>query len=419
MTERLIEGARATALAELTGWSEVEGRDAITKQFAFEDFNQAFGFMTRVALMAERMNHHPEWTNVWNKVTVTLSTHDVGGCRRATSPWRDSSTRSPDAAAAAGRRLAARACVRRAGRPGAQTRPAGRSPPLPSPPAVPPGAAAIPPTPGDPQAQMARDSLADLARLLLGRGGDSRPVTALAPSPYQEQLDNALAELAVARQIAEIHDLADMRLALAAYDAVARFAPLTRERAFDFDALVTNSGRIFPALNRATDAIDRAYPAEREAHARRAVLATRRARSIRRCRCPCWSPRRSPRRRRSRRSWRSRSWSLRPAGPGPGREAVSHPMSRTMLTALGLAAPDLYEFFLRNFVDPAGPQSRDRLHPQRPQRRRTLREIDRTFHFGCILIAPSRRMVSPLSMTLPTMCIASAAYPLGFPRREG
>jgi len=79
MTERLIEGARATALAELKGWSEVEGRDAITKLFAFEDFNQAFGFMTRVALMAERMNHHPEWTNVWNKVTVTLSTHDVGG----------------------------------------------------------------------------------------------------------------------------------------------------------------------------------------------------------------------------------------------------------------------------------------------------------------------------------------------------
>jgi 4a-hydroxytetrahydrobiopterin dehydratase len=79
MTERLIEGARATALAELKGWTEVEGRDAITKEITFHDFNQAFGFITRVALVAERMNHHPEWTNVWNKVTVTLSSHDVGG----------------------------------------------------------------------------------------------------------------------------------------------------------------------------------------------------------------------------------------------------------------------------------------------------------------------------------------------------
>ena len=77
--ERLIDGARATALAELKGWREVEGRDAIAKELTFEDFNQAFGFMTRVALMAERMNHHPEWSNVWNKVTVTLSTHEVGG----------------------------------------------------------------------------------------------------------------------------------------------------------------------------------------------------------------------------------------------------------------------------------------------------------------------------------------------------
>jgi pterin-4a-carbinolamine dehydratase len=60
-------------------WSMVEGRDAIKKQFLFEDFNQAFGFMTRVALKAETMNHHPEWFNVYNKVDITLSTHDVGG----------------------------------------------------------------------------------------------------------------------------------------------------------------------------------------------------------------------------------------------------------------------------------------------------------------------------------------------------
>lgn len=79
MTERLLDQARATALADLKGWAEVEGRDAIRKEIAFEDFNHAFGFMARVALMAERMNHHPEWTNVYNKVTVTLSTHDIGG----------------------------------------------------------------------------------------------------------------------------------------------------------------------------------------------------------------------------------------------------------------------------------------------------------------------------------------------------
>ena len=79
MSSKLTGDARKSALAGLKGWSETSGRDAITKKFVFKDFNQAFGFMTRVALMAERMNHHPEWTNVWNKVTVTLSTHDVDG----------------------------------------------------------------------------------------------------------------------------------------------------------------------------------------------------------------------------------------------------------------------------------------------------------------------------------------------------
>ncbi len=61
------------------GWKEVEGRDAIFKEFNFADFNQAFGFMSRVAMKAEKMNHHPEWFNVYNKVQITLSTHDVGG----------------------------------------------------------------------------------------------------------------------------------------------------------------------------------------------------------------------------------------------------------------------------------------------------------------------------------------------------
>lgn len=79
MAEKLSEAARTAALAELSGWAEVDGRDAITKTFTFENFNEAFGFMSRVALKAEAMNHHPEWFNVWNRVEVTLSTHDAGG----------------------------------------------------------------------------------------------------------------------------------------------------------------------------------------------------------------------------------------------------------------------------------------------------------------------------------------------------
>lgn len=62
-----------------SGWTEVEGRDAIYKEFMFKDFNQAFGFMTRVALKAEKMDHHPEWFNVYNKVQITLSTHECSG----------------------------------------------------------------------------------------------------------------------------------------------------------------------------------------------------------------------------------------------------------------------------------------------------------------------------------------------------
>jgi 4a-hydroxytetrahydrobiopterin dehydratase len=79
MAEKLSDAARTAALAELSGWSLVDGRDAITKTFTFKNFNQAFGFMSRVALKAEAMNHHPEWFNVWNRVEVTLSTHDAGG----------------------------------------------------------------------------------------------------------------------------------------------------------------------------------------------------------------------------------------------------------------------------------------------------------------------------------------------------
>ncbi|TMJ03032.1 MAG: 4a-hydroxytetrahydrobiopterin dehydratase [Alphaproteobacteria bacterium] len=77
--EKLTGEARKAALGKLSGWSEVAGRDAITKKFVFRDFNEAFGFMTRVALVAEKMDHHPEWLNVYKTVEVTLSTHDAGG----------------------------------------------------------------------------------------------------------------------------------------------------------------------------------------------------------------------------------------------------------------------------------------------------------------------------------------------------
>lgn len=79
MSEKLAGQARQAALARLKGWSEASGRDGITKKFVFADFNQAFGFMTRAALMAEKLDHHPEWFNVYKTVDVTLSTHDAGG----------------------------------------------------------------------------------------------------------------------------------------------------------------------------------------------------------------------------------------------------------------------------------------------------------------------------------------------------
>ena len=79
MVEKLNAEARARALAELPGWALVEGRDAIQKPFKFKDFNRAWEFMSRVALAAEEMNHHPEWSNVYNKVEIVLTTHDCGG----------------------------------------------------------------------------------------------------------------------------------------------------------------------------------------------------------------------------------------------------------------------------------------------------------------------------------------------------
>src|ERR1700743_1057541 len=79
MAQKLTGQARTDALRKLAGWTEVAGRDAISKKFVFKDFNQAFGFMTRAALVAEKMDHHPEWFNVYKTVEVTLSTHDAGG----------------------------------------------------------------------------------------------------------------------------------------------------------------------------------------------------------------------------------------------------------------------------------------------------------------------------------------------------
>jgi 4a-hydroxytetrahydrobiopterin dehydratase len=79
MAEKLSAEARKQALAALPGWTEVAGREAIAKTFTFKDFNEAFGFMARVALVAEKNDHHPEWRNVYKTVDVVLATHDAGG----------------------------------------------------------------------------------------------------------------------------------------------------------------------------------------------------------------------------------------------------------------------------------------------------------------------------------------------------
>jgi len=75
----LSEDARSEALAGLAGWTFDDDRNGIAKRFAFADFSAAFAFMTRVALAAEKADHHPEWFNVWNKVDILLSTHSAGG----------------------------------------------------------------------------------------------------------------------------------------------------------------------------------------------------------------------------------------------------------------------------------------------------------------------------------------------------
>ncbi len=76
---KLTDAERKGLAAKIPGWKLVDGRDAIQRSFRFADFKAAFGFMTQVALVAEKQDHHPEWFNVWNRVDITLATHDAGG----------------------------------------------------------------------------------------------------------------------------------------------------------------------------------------------------------------------------------------------------------------------------------------------------------------------------------------------------
>jgi 4a-hydroxytetrahydrobiopterin dehydratase len=79
MVTKLNATDRATALKTLPAWADIAGRDAIRRELRFTDFNAAFGFMARVAMMAEKLDHHPEWSNTYNRVEIVLSTHDAGG----------------------------------------------------------------------------------------------------------------------------------------------------------------------------------------------------------------------------------------------------------------------------------------------------------------------------------------------------
>jgi len=79
MVEQLSQAEREEALEGLSEWDHQAERDAITRSFTFDDFSQAFAFMTQVALLAEKSDHHPEWSNVWNRVDILLTTHDAGG----------------------------------------------------------------------------------------------------------------------------------------------------------------------------------------------------------------------------------------------------------------------------------------------------------------------------------------------------
>ena len=94
MVEKLVGAARHSALREIHGWIEVEDRDAIRKSYHFGNFSEAWGFMSRMALLAEKMDHHPELFNVYNRVEVILSTHEADGSASATSALHTPLTRS-------------------------------------------------------------------------------------------------------------------------------------------------------------------------------------------------------------------------------------------------------------------------------------------------------------------------------------
>jgi 4a-hydroxytetrahydrobiopterin dehydratase len=79
MAKRLTDAERANLSTTVSGWATAPDRDAIRREFKFADFSEAWGFMSRVALLAEKQDHHPDWSNVWNTVQIELSTHDVGG----------------------------------------------------------------------------------------------------------------------------------------------------------------------------------------------------------------------------------------------------------------------------------------------------------------------------------------------------
>jgi 4a-hydroxytetrahydrobiopterin dehydratase len=82
MLAKLTDAERAALAQTLPAWRVTEGRDAIVRRWTFKDFAEAWGFMSRVALLAEKQDHHPEWSNVWNRVEIILSTHDAGGLSR-------------------------------------------------------------------------------------------------------------------------------------------------------------------------------------------------------------------------------------------------------------------------------------------------------------------------------------------------
>ncbi|MBL6933441.1 MAG: 4a-hydroxytetrahydrobiopterin dehydratase [Rhodospirillales bacterium] len=79
MSGKLTGDIRQAGIAQMQGWAEVKGRDAMHKSFKFKDFGEAFAFMTRIAIHADKVDHHPEWSNVYNTVDITLTSHDVGG----------------------------------------------------------------------------------------------------------------------------------------------------------------------------------------------------------------------------------------------------------------------------------------------------------------------------------------------------